>query len=111
MRPFKKSCVCEALGVRCVLGAQRHPPGLRVEDQHICGHQVPKSEGVTHPTGHGREAGWPGHSKDTHRRERAPWEDQQRERGRREQRSPNAPGLARLSLSEWAEGGRQGQLL
>lgn len=42
MRPFKKSCVCEALGVRCVLGAQRHPPGLRVEDQHICGHQVPR---------------------------------------------------------------------
>lgn len=81
-----------------------------MQSQHICGHQVPRNEDVTHPAGHGREAGWPGHSKDTRRRESAPWEDRRREGGRREQRSPNAPGLARLSLSEWTEGGRQGQL-
>lgn len=43
-----------------------------MQGQHICGHQVPRNEGC-HPSrrGHGREAGWPGHSKDTHRAGRA----------------------------------------
>lgn len=77
------------------------PAGLRVENQRTCGHQVPRSEGVTHPAGHGREAGCPAHSKDTNRRERTPWEDRGgREGGRSKVQSLNAPGLARLSLSE-----------
>lgn len=62
-------------------GAQGGEPGLRVENQRTGGHQVPRSEGVTHPAGHGREAVCPGHSKDTNRRERTPWED----RGGREE--------------------------
>lgn len=33
------------------------PAGLRVENQRTCGHQVPRSEGVTHPPATGEKRG------------------------------------------------------